>query len=213
MGSGGSGETTLHLIGGIASPAEGLVMVDGVDITSFDEGRLAQYRRERVGLTFRFFNLLPTLSAWENVEFAAEQWMKRCDSTVLEYAVLIAAGPEAVSGAVADPRSKLLWVLATRRVDLESDAPPALGASYQAAAGIGPLGFVFDGEVLGWVENRHVAYGTHSPWGAFKTEVNLEPQGAGAHMYRRMDYTLWGARSGPGSAGCSPSCIASVWEP
>ncbi len=73
LGPSGSGKTTmLNLIGGIDSPSSGRVVVDGVDITSLDEKGLTGYRRDHIGFVFQFFNLIPTLTAKENVEFAAE---------------------------------------------------------------------------------------------------------------------------------------------
>ena len=73
LGPSGSGKTTmLNLIGGIDSPTSGKLIVDGVDITTFDEKGLTDYRRNHIGFVFQFFNLIPTLTAKENVEFAAE---------------------------------------------------------------------------------------------------------------------------------------------
>ncbi len=71
LGPSGSGKTTtLNLIGGLDRPTGGLVIVEGEDITGYDERRLADYRARRVGFVFQFFNLIPTLTAAENVEFA-----------------------------------------------------------------------------------------------------------------------------------------------
>ena len=73
LGPSGSGKTTLlNLIGGIDSPSSGKITVDGNEITSFDEKALTDYRRSYIGFVFQFFNLIPTLTARENVEFAAE---------------------------------------------------------------------------------------------------------------------------------------------
>ncbi|RLC95525.1 MAG: ABC transporter ATP-binding protein [Chloroflexi bacterium] len=73
LGPSGSGKTTLlNMVGGIDSPTSGRVIVDGIDIAALDEKGLTQYRRSRVGFVFQFFNLIPTLTARENVEFAAE---------------------------------------------------------------------------------------------------------------------------------------------
>jgi putative ABC transport system ATP-binding protein len=71
LGPSGSGKTTvLNLIGGLDKPTAGRVVVQGQDITHYDEGRLTVYRRRQVGFVFQFFNLIPTLTAAENVEFA-----------------------------------------------------------------------------------------------------------------------------------------------
>jgi putative ABC transport system ATP-binding protein len=71
LGPSGCGKTTtLNLIGGLDKPTEGHVIVQGEDIARYNEGRLTDYRRRKVGFVFQFFNLIPTLSAVENVEFA-----------------------------------------------------------------------------------------------------------------------------------------------
>lgn len=73
LGPSGSGKTTLlNLVGGMDSASSGRIMVDGMDITALDEKGLTAYRREHIGFIFQFFNLIPTLTARENVEFAAE---------------------------------------------------------------------------------------------------------------------------------------------
>lgn len=69
MGPSGSGKTTLlNLIGGLDKPTMGKIFVDGVDITSLGEDELADYRLKKVGFVFQFYNLIPTLTALENVE-------------------------------------------------------------------------------------------------------------------------------------------------
>ncbi len=67
-GKSGSGKTTLlSLLSGLERPTSGHVKLDGKDITSATEDELALFRRENVGFIFQSFNLIPTLSAWENV--------------------------------------------------------------------------------------------------------------------------------------------------
>jgi len=69
VGPSGSGKTTLiNIIGGIDKPNAGQVIVDNEDITTYDEKRLLEYRRKKVGIVFQFFNLIPTLTAAENIE-------------------------------------------------------------------------------------------------------------------------------------------------
>ncbi|MEM1585605.1 MAG: ATP-binding cassette domain-containing protein [Candidatus Korarchaeota archaeon] len=69
VGPSGSGKTTLlNIIGGITKPTAGRVYVDDVDITNLPEKNLVAYRRKKVGFVFQFFNLVPTLTALENVE-------------------------------------------------------------------------------------------------------------------------------------------------
>ena len=73
LGPSGSGKTTLlNLIGGLDSPSSGRIVVNGIEITRLSEGRLTSFRRTQIGFIFQFFNLIPTLTAKENVEFAAE---------------------------------------------------------------------------------------------------------------------------------------------
>jgi uncharacterized membrane protein len=79
---------------------------------------------------------------------------------------------------------------------METDAPPGLGTRYLASSGIGPLEFVFHEQITGWVENQHVTYGGRSPWGEFKTEVNLAAQGPGTRLSYRMSYAFPGGKIG-----------------
>jgi len=69
MGPSGCGKSTLlNIIGGLDNPTKGRVIVDGINITSMHEVKLATFRSERVGFVFQFFNLVPTLTALENVK-------------------------------------------------------------------------------------------------------------------------------------------------
>src|SRR6476469_1884068 len=71
LGPSGCGKTTtLNLLGGLDRPTDGSVIVDGEDIARYDEKELTAYRRRTVGFIFQFFNLIPTLTAAENVELA-----------------------------------------------------------------------------------------------------------------------------------------------
>ena len=68
VGPSGSGKSTLlGLIGGLDSPSSGSVEIDGVDITHMNEDQLTTIRNEKIGFVFQFFNLIPTLTALENV--------------------------------------------------------------------------------------------------------------------------------------------------
>jgi len=69
IGPSGSGKTTLlNLIGGLDRPTGGKVLVDGVDLNSLDDDKLADYRLNKIGFIFQFYNLISTLNAEENVE-------------------------------------------------------------------------------------------------------------------------------------------------
>jgi putative ABC transport system ATP-binding protein len=68
MGPSGSGKSTLlHLAAGLVSPDRGKVFVDGDDVTALDSDELSALRRKKIGIVFQFFNLLPYLSAEDNV--------------------------------------------------------------------------------------------------------------------------------------------------
>ena len=73
LGPSGSGKTTLlNVLGGMESVSTGRITVAGEEITGYGAARLSEYRRRRVGFVFQFFNLIPTLTAIENVELIAE---------------------------------------------------------------------------------------------------------------------------------------------
>ncbi len=73
IGPSGSGKTTfLHLIGGIDRPTAGKIVVNGKNIVHFNDEELTEYRRKDVGMVFQFFNLLPILTAIENVMLPME---------------------------------------------------------------------------------------------------------------------------------------------
>src|SRR6266478_3900919 len=69
VGPSGSGKSTLlGIIAGLDNPTSGQVLIDGIDITRMSEGRLAEVRNNKIGMVFQAFNLIPTLTAQENVE-------------------------------------------------------------------------------------------------------------------------------------------------
>jgi putative ABC transport system ATP-binding protein len=73
LGPSGSGKTTfLDLVGGIERPTSGRLFVGGRDLAELGDEGLTRYRREEVGFVFQFFNLVPTLTALENVQLVAE---------------------------------------------------------------------------------------------------------------------------------------------
>jgi putative ABC transport system ATP-binding protein len=91
MGPSGSGKSTLmHILAGLDRPTSGTVELDGVDITQLDDGALTQLRRDKLGFVFQFFNLLPVLTAEENLVLPLSiagrkpdrQWLEQLIGTV-----------------------------------------------------------------------------------------------------------------------------------
>ena len=73
LGPSGAGKTTLlNLLGGMDNATSGKIILDGQEISALDERGLTQYRRMQVGFVFQFYNLMPNLTALENVELATE---------------------------------------------------------------------------------------------------------------------------------------------
>ncbi len=72
MGASGSGKSTLlHLIGGLDEPTSGSIVIEGNDITGMTDKARTLFRRRRLGIVFQQYNLLPTLTAFENVKLPA----------------------------------------------------------------------------------------------------------------------------------------------
>ncbi|WP_431309239.1 ABC transporter ATP-binding protein [Gordonia prachuapensis] len=68
VGPSGAGKSTLlHVLGALDTPTSGTITVDGTDLGSLNDEQASAFRRHRVGFVFQFFNLVPTMSAWENV--------------------------------------------------------------------------------------------------------------------------------------------------
>lgn len=73
VGSSGAGKTTvLNILGGMDCSSQGEVVVDGENISEFSDKRLVEYRRHSIGFVFQFYNLIPNLTARENVEMATQ---------------------------------------------------------------------------------------------------------------------------------------------
>ena len=73
VGASGAGKTTiLNILGGMDTLSEGRVWLNGCDISSYNEKKLTEYRRYEIGFVFQFYNLIPNLTALENVELAVQ---------------------------------------------------------------------------------------------------------------------------------------------
>ena len=82
VGPSGAGKTTvLNILGGMDTATSGKLYVDGKDITAYNSKQLTGYRRDDIGFVFQFYNLVPNLTALENVELALQisriRWMHR----------------------------------------------------------------------------------------------------------------------------------------
>lgn len=80
LGPSGAGKSTLlNLLGGLDNPSEGQIVVDGKDISRLSNNELADYRASHVGFVFQFYNLIPTLTVFENVALVKEISKKSLD--------------------------------------------------------------------------------------------------------------------------------------
>ncbi len=81
LGPSGAGKSTLlNLLGGMDNASSGKIIVDDVDITSFDDNKLSSYRAENIGFIFQFYNILPTLTVLENVKIVNDIVKKPLDA-------------------------------------------------------------------------------------------------------------------------------------
>lgn len=85
LGPSGSGKTTLlNLVGGIDNVTGGELIIDGADVAHMSKRALTEFRRTTIGFVFQFFNLIPTLTAKENVQFALELISNHSEPRALE---------------------------------------------------------------------------------------------------------------------------------
>ena len=114
MGPSGSGKSTLmHVLAGLDRPTSGTVVVDGVELGSLDDAKLTELRRDKLGFVFQFFNLLPVLTAEENIHL-----------------------PLKLAGRDADPERERLLVDAVGLGDRLSHRPAELSGGQQQRVAI-----------------------------------------------------------------------------
>jgi putative ABC transport system ATP-binding protein len=85
IGASGSGKSTLlHLIGGVDNPTKGDIVIDGENISKYNSDKLAIFRREKVGIIYQFYNLIPVLNVSENITLPCDLGNKKVDQEYLK---------------------------------------------------------------------------------------------------------------------------------
>lgn len=166
VGPSGSGKTTLlNLIGGLDIPTSGQIIIDGVDLTSLKSSQLIDFRLRNIGFVFQAYNLIPVLTAKENVEFimALQKWSKK-DREERTFELLKAVGladrmnsrPAKMSGGQ-QQRVAVARALASRPKFVLADEPTANLDSASAATLLEIM------EKLNHEEKITFIFSTHDP--------------------------------------------------
>lgn len=166
VGPSGSGKTTLlNIIGGLDAPTEGKVEINGVDITAMPQNRLIDFRLRNIGFVFQAFNLVPVLTAGENVEFIMLlQKRPRAERERRIHELLAAVGledkkntrPAQLSGGQ-QQRVAVARALASKPQFILADEPTANLDSHSAATLLDIM------EKLNREENITFLFSTHDP--------------------------------------------------
>ena len=125
VGQSGAGKTTLlNILGGMDTLTEGHVLLDGRDISTLNEKQMATYRRFDIGFVFQFYNLIPNLTAVENVEIASQLSKDPLDSmAVMNFPAQLSGGEQqrvAIARALAKNPKLLLCDEPTGALDYET---------------------------------------------------------------------------------------------
>jgi putative ABC transport system ATP-binding protein len=166
VGPSGSGKTTLlNLIGGLDKPTSGKILIDGTDLSSLKSSELIDFRMRNIGFVFQAYNLIPVLSAKENVEFimSLQNWAKK-DRDERTFELLKAVGlserwnsrPTKMSGGQ-QQRIAVARALASRPKFVLADEPTANLDSKSAATLLGIMEKLNHEEKITFIFSTHDA--------------------------------------------------------
>jgi putative ABC transport system ATP-binding protein len=166
VGPSGSGKTTLlNLLGGLDLPTSGQILIDGVDLSKLKSSALIDFRMKNIGFVFQAYNLIPVLTAKENVEFimSLQKWIKK-DRDQRTFELLKAVGlsdransrPSKMSGGQ-QQRIAVARALASRPKFILADEPTANLDSKSATTLLEIMG------KLNHEENITFIFSTHDP--------------------------------------------------
>jgi len=177
MGPSGSGKTTLlNLIGAIDKPTSGRIFIDGRDITTLGEGELTKLRRHKIGFIFQFYNLIPALTALENVELPMlTAGVSRKDTSKRAFQLLETVGlaervghlPDELSGGE-QQRIAIARALANRPSVILADEPTG---DLDTKTGMEVVQILYDTSKK---ENATVVVVTHDPMITEKADIILQ---------------------------------------
>jgi len=177
MGPSGSGKTTLlNLLGAIDKPTSGRIAIDGRDITTLGEGELTKLRRHKIGFIFQFYNLIPALTALENVELPMlTAGVSRKDASKRAFQLLETVGlaervghlPDELSGGE-QQRITIARALANRPSVILADEPTG---DLDTKTGMEVVQILYDTSKK---ENATVIVVTHDPMITEKADVILQ---------------------------------------